>query len=274
MTRLSGVAVTASKASAATAGRRRSSGKTADSEPGSGTRYSSVADTLKAELAEGKYRIGTKLPTEFELCERFQVSRSTVRQALAELESARLVKRRQGSGTTVVAKEPALRYSLSIATEADILRFASETILNFTDVAASVSSADSRRLRLGAATEWRVWRGLRQATAGGPPLGIAAVYVPAIYTSTMKDLERLPQQAIFDYLAQANSLVVTTIEQEISATVVDDNESAVLETPVGTPALSIMRRFLSGQRLIEVSETIFPSDRFTYEIRLERDPAV
>jgi GntR family transcriptional regulator len=170
-----------------------------------------------------------------------------------------------------LAREPALRYSLSIATEGDILRFASETILNFTEFAAPVSSADSRRLRLGAPSEWRVWRGLRQATAGGPPLGIAAVYVPAIYAATMKTLERTPQRAIFDYLAQANGLVLTTIEQEISATVVDANESEVLETPVGTPALSIMRRFLCGRRLIEVSETIFPSDRFTYEIRLERD---
>jgi DNA-binding GntR family transcriptional regulator len=235
------------------------------------TRYSSVADTLKAQIAAGEYEVGTKLPTEFDLCRRFDVSRSTVRQALAELESSGIVKRRQGSGTTVIAREPALRYSLSIASEADILRFVSETVLELTEVAMPVSAADSRRLRLGAPNEWRAWRGLRHSVAGGPPLGQVTVYVPAAYLETMKTLERRTQRAIFTHIASAHGLTLTAIEQEISATVVDAKESDMLQTPDGSPALSIVRRFVSDQGLIEVSETIFPADRFSYEIRLERD---
>jgi DNA-binding GntR family transcriptional regulator len=92
-----------------------------------------------------------------------------------------------------------------------------------------------------------------------------------IYTDTMKKLEKRTQRAIFDYIASAEGLTLTAIEQEISATVVDAEESDLLHTPVGTPALSILRRFVCVQGLIEVSETIYPSDRFSYEIRLERD---
>jgi DNA-binding GntR family transcriptional regulator len=230
-----------------------------------------VANALKAEIAAGAYEVGTKLPTEFELCRRFDVSRSTIRQALAQLELAEVVKRRQGSGTTVVAREPALRYSLSVVSEADILRFASETVLEFTEFGAAVNSVDSRRLRLGAPGDWRVWRGLRQSTAGGPPLGLASVYVVSPFTSSMKSLGRRTQRAIFDHLAEANGLVISTIEQEITATVIDQAESELLGTAAGNPALTVLRRFISDQRLIEVSETIFPADRFSYEIRLERD---
>jgi DNA-binding GntR family transcriptional regulator len=236
-----------------------------------GTRYDGVANALKTEIARGDYEIGTKLPTEFELCRRFGVSRSTIRQALAQLELAGVVKRRRGSGTTVVALEPALRYTLSVVSEADILRFASETILEFTEFGAPVSSVDSRRLRLGASGDWRLWRGLRQSTAGGPPLGQASVYVAAPFTGSMKVLGRRTQRAIFDHLAESNGLVISTIEQEITATVIDQAESEALSAAVGTPALSVLRRFISDQRLIEVSETIFPADRFSYEIRLERD---
>jgi DNA-binding GntR family transcriptional regulator len=242
-----------------------------DHAPASTTRYSSVAHALRAEIGAGEYPVGIKLPTEFDLCRRFGVSRSTIRQALAELESAGLVRRRQGSGTTVVASQTALRYSLSIASEEDILRFTSETIIEFTEIAAPVSAADCRRLRLGAAGEWRVWRGLRQAAQSGLPLGISNVYIPVIYTQTMRKLEKRTQRAIFDYLASSHGLTLTAIEQEISATVVDSEESDVLHTPVGTPALSILRRFACDRMLIEVSETIYPSDRFSYEIRLERD---
>jgi DNA-binding GntR family transcriptional regulator len=97
------------------------------------------------------------------------------------------------------------------------------------------------------------------------------VYVPAVYLETMKTLERRTQRAIFTHIASAHGLTLTAIEQEISATVVDAKESDMLQTPDGSPALSIVRRFVSDQGLIEVSETIFPADRFSYEIRLERD---
>jgi GntR family transcriptional regulator len=234
------------------------------------TRHSSLAHALKTDIATGQFAVGTKLPTEFELCQRFNVSRSTVRQALAELEAAGLVRRRQGSGTTVVAREPPVRYSLSLASEADILRFVSETVLDLTEFARPVTSADSRRLRLGAPAEWRVWRGMRRATSGGPPLGIASVYVPIVYLEAMKTLEKQPQRAIFEHISVVHGLVVTAIEQEISATVVDADEGKVLQAPTGTPALSITRRFVSGPGLIEVSETVYPADRFSYEIRLER----
>lgn len=236
-----------------------------------GTRYLSVANALKEEIVAGMYEVGTKLPTEFELCRRFDVSRSTIRQALAQLELAGVVKRRQGSGTTVVAREPALRYSLSVVSEADILRFASETVLEFTESNAPVNSVDSRRLRLGAPGDWRVWRGLRRSTDGGPPLGLASVYVVAPLTTSMKGLGRRTQRAIFDLLAESNELSITTIEQEITATVIDESESEILSVAAGTPALTVLRRFISESRLIEVSETIFPADRFSYEIRLERD---
>ncbi|MCR5664481.1 MAG: GntR family transcriptional regulator [Oscillospiraceae bacterium] len=56
------------------------------------------------------------LPTEQALCERFGVSRQTVRQALSLLEAERLIERRQGSGSHIrEQKEPSPRRRLSIA---------------------------------------------------------------------------------------------------------------------------------------------------------------
>jgi GntR family transcriptional regulator len=233
------------------------------------TRYAGVADALKTAIADGQYSVGSRLPTEFELCQQFGVSRSTVRQALAELEFAGLAKRRQGSGTTVIARTPAPRYSLSIRSDADILRYAMETVFEIAESAAPVSVIDSRRLRLGPPTGWRVWRGLRRATSGGPPLGIARVFVPIEYLETMTELERRPHRPIFGPAA-SEGLTVTAVEQDITAIILDDDESDVLGSSRGTPALAMVRRYLSGERLIEVAETICPADRFTYDLRLDR----
>ena len=72
-------------------------------------KYLKVADTLRREIAEGKFRDGEKLMTEEALRDRFGVSRQTVRQAIALLEEDGLVDRQRGSGTYVchgVRKHP------------------------------------------------------------------------------------------------------------------------------------------------------------------------
>ncbi len=63
--------------------------------------YLQVKNTLEAEIREGKYGADQRLPSERELCERFDVSRMTARQALKELERDGLVFSRVGKGTFV-----------------------------------------------------------------------------------------------------------------------------------------------------------------------------
>lgn len=58
-----------------------------------------VYEHLRQRLLEGEYTHGQRLPSETQLAQEFEVSRATVRQALAMLEAQRLVSRRQGDGT-------------------------------------------------------------------------------------------------------------------------------------------------------------------------------
>lgn len=67
--------------------------------------YVAVKNKLLADIGNGVYKVGDKLPTEREMCEMFQVSRITVRQALAELQNDGWVQRTQGRGTFVQNRE-------------------------------------------------------------------------------------------------------------------------------------------------------------------------
>jgi DNA-binding GntR family transcriptional regulator len=69
--------------------------------------YMQVVRALKDEIVSGIYPVGSQLPTEEELCDRFSVSRYTVREALRRLREDSLVSSRQGAGTTVVPPHPA-----------------------------------------------------------------------------------------------------------------------------------------------------------------------
>ncbi|WP_201787448.1 GntR family transcriptional regulator [Wenjunlia vitaminophila] len=63
-----------------------------------------IVMTLKKEVADGHYPAGSRLPTEAALCERFGVSRATVRSALKELHVLGLVRTQQGAGTFVTPR--------------------------------------------------------------------------------------------------------------------------------------------------------------------------
>ncbi|GAB3393229.1 phosphonate metabolism transcriptional regulator PhnF [Humibacter soli] len=60
-----------------------------------------IAEELRQEIADGRWPVGSKLPPEHELAERFEVHRNTVRQAVAALVIDGLVVSRRGSGTFV-----------------------------------------------------------------------------------------------------------------------------------------------------------------------------
>lgn len=69
------------------------------------TMYANIKETLLNQIHEGVYKVGAQLPTEAELCDVFQASRTTIRQALNELEHQGIVERIQGRGTFVKRKE-------------------------------------------------------------------------------------------------------------------------------------------------------------------------
>ena len=65
-----------------------------------------VAARIQDLIVEGTLKPGDKLPPERELVRRFEVSRSSVREALRTLELMGLVRSRQGGGTSVADASP------------------------------------------------------------------------------------------------------------------------------------------------------------------------
>lgn len=61
----------------------------------------SVVEQLRAQLAEGEWAVGDRIPTEHELAETLGVGRNTVREAVRVLVHAGLLESRQGNGTFV-----------------------------------------------------------------------------------------------------------------------------------------------------------------------------
>lgn len=87
----------AKKAKRNNGGRRRGQAQQGSRPP----LYQIVVKTLQSEIVRGIYPVGTRLPSEAELVERFGISRQTVRSAIRTLREAGLVRPHQGLGTLV-----------------------------------------------------------------------------------------------------------------------------------------------------------------------------
>ena len=90
-------------------------------------RYAQIFDTLSKRVQTGLYPIDMRLPTESELCDEFNASRFTVREALRRLVEQGMVQRRQGAGSVVVSTTPQARYVHSLSSLSDLFQFALAT---------------------------------------------------------------------------------------------------------------------------------------------------
>ena len=83
-----------------------------------------IVDTLAADVREGRLQTGDKLPTESELMNRFEVSRTVVREAISRLQASGLVETRHGVGTFVMAPPEQSNFRIApedFATVADVI---------------------------------------------------------------------------------------------------------------------------------------------------------
>ena len=69
-----------------------------------GPKYRRIAEDLLAQIGNGEYPPGSRLPTKAELMTRYQVAVNTVERAIAELRKAGVVETAQGAGMFV--REP------------------------------------------------------------------------------------------------------------------------------------------------------------------------
>src|ERR1700761_7078200 len=124
--------------------------------------YRQVVHALKEEIVSGVYPVGSRLPSEEELCERFSVSRYTVREALRRLREDHLVTSRQGAGTVVGAPRPSHSYVHAGMAINDLVAYA--TGVRFAIDAIDMIVADDKlaaRIGVAAGEEWLFVRGFR-----------------------------------------------------------------------------------------------------------------
>ena len=238
------------------------------------TRYAQVARDLTEGITNGRFQVGSLLPTELELGEHYGVSRHTVRAAIRELQELGLVSRRKKVGTRVEAASPSRGYRQSLASVEDLVQFGAahtRVVREIKDVVADRALA--RELGCAPGTPWLRISSLRMnGQPGAAPIGWTDVYVDAAYADLRDVVRESPHVLISDLIESRYGRRVVEIRQDVQASLVPAKLAPELEVEAGTPALRIVRHYIDPVgEAVEISVTVHPADRFTFSLRLRRD---
>ncbi|RSZ44239.1 MULTISPECIES: GntR family transcriptional regulator [unclassified Variovorax] len=192
---------------------------------------------LRDEITRGVYSTGA-LPKEEALCERFGVSRITVRRALADLASLGLVERRHGLGTFVRADLPQVRARPSLGLVDGLRKAALETDVEVLEVAQSVAPPDVAAL-LQLEPDEKAVHALRLRSIDGVPVMLTEAWVPARLGKRVS-ASALRKHALYEIL-MAQGVKFGRVVQEITAEVADPARARLLQVETGAPLLKMVR---------------------------------
>lgn len=227
-------------------------------------KYLQVRDYLRS-LVTSELHAGDPVPSERMLCERFGVSRMTVRQAVDALVVEGVLERVQGRGTFVAPPKVDLQIRLASFTEEMTRRgmTASVKVLAAEETPAEPDIAAALEIPHGA-TVIHLYR-LRYAD--DEPMAVEHTWLPAARVPGFLDDEA--PSSVYVELA-ARGLIPDWGEDTIDAGEADHEEAELLTIKRGKPVLRISRRAFTGSEAIEYARSAYRSDRYTLWVPVSR----
>jgi GntR family transcriptional regulator len=234
-------------------------------------RYKEVRRTLAAEIVSGRYAIGDKFPTDLELCERFGVSRHTVREALRDLQTKGILQRRRGSGTVVCGRSGPTLLAQEFGTFGKLFAGAGETFFERRyEGRIVVRERLAELLGCKAGEAWLRFAGIRWHRAKNIKVGWTEIFVPEPYFG-VRELVTPMTDTVYQLIEDKFGVTLHRLEQEISAISINPISAAELDTTPNGPGLSVLRRYFdSSNELFEVAVSMYPANLFTFKSEILR----
>ena len=232
--------------------------------------YSQIVNIVKRNLSAGTLTAGALLPSEAELCRAFDVSRSTVRQAIGILESEGLVVRKQGRGTFVA--EPKVRRRTenvySFTSEISAMGMTpSSTLIEFDVI---VPTPDIIKVLQLKNPEERVYRFTRIRNVNGEPLILETSFYPQfIYPKLTREL--LQTHSFYSLLYEVGIVPANAVDS-YEAVPISREEAELLHCKAGSCGFFVQRRTYTERGMCyEFTQSLMRADRVKLDVYLHKD---
>jgi len=205
-----------------------------------GVLYKDVKRAILAALAEGEWKPAEAIPSERKLIERFGVSIGTLRKAIDELVAENLLIRHQGRGTFVAThrmEDHFFRF-FRVVRQDGYREYPTVRLVRFRRGKADKSEAVALGLSVGDA----VLRFTNVLSLEKTPVMIDAITVPVERFPTLTEVQlRERPNTLYNFYQDGFGINIIRTEERLRATLADDDDADLMEVPVGSALLQVLR---------------------------------
>ena len=228
--------------------------------------YVQMIDSLIAQMEDGTLPEEAKLPSERELCDIYGVSRTTVRQAIHELERDGFVNIYKGRGTYVAARR--LKQELSgLYSFTESMKQLGKTIstklVKFDKVKCDERIARKMQCAFGS----EVYRFTRVRYANNEPMLVVETYLPCERFPDF-NADHLITGSLYVLMKDSYNVTFSKAIETLRSVCVHGDEAELLRVEQGAPCMMIDRYTFEKDTLVEYAVGIARGDKFEYNIEL------
>jgi len=224
-----------------------------------------VKEAIIQLIKSGEYTPHTQLPTEAEFCEKFSVSRTTVRTALQQLTLEGYVYRKQGKGTFVSGQKVRQVLTNTVSNFAEQLTTQGKSP-NIKVVGLTVIQSDEFLEEIFSLQKGDPVNMLERIRyADNEPLQYEVAYLPWRQTPGLNAKEC--EKSLYRLLDNQYGLKVKKTIEYLELSHADKDIADKLKVKVGAPCFSLITyAYLEDGSPIEYSKTIFHGDKANFVI--------
>lgn len=231
-----------------------------------------LTNTLREGIKVGKWGVGELFPTDKDLMEKYKISSTTVRRAVAELVQEGWLDRKPGKGTFV--KKAPIEETLGELTgffdEMIIHGYnPSAEVLNVSEV--KVSEKELEKVpQLSIFNYQSMFLIEKIQKLNNEPIAYVRSFWPYEYGVRIAEFD-LMKRGIYEIINKELDLRLIRAEQFVGADIARKKVAQHLNVKVGFPVLTMERiAFNEQNRPIELSINEYRADRYKYKVLLEK----
>jgi GntR family transcriptional regulator len=223
--------------------------------------------TIVLDLIESaELPVNAAVPSERELCQRYGLSRMTVRQAIDQLVAEGRLYRVPGKGTFVARPKIEMPLRLVSFSEDMLVRGLRPGAIDIARRTIPATVLLARAFGTEPGTPLHVVERLR--TANGEPMAIERAHILASLAPDLLD-RRLADRSLYGVLEAVYGLVFDAGDQTINAGVADTADARHLAISRGSPVLLLERRSYADGICAELAMSTYRADRYQLHTTLE-----
>ena len=232
--------------------------------------YFQIKSDIESQIQSGHLPPGEKIPSEKKLCFQYQVSRTTVRQAINELVANGKLRKMQGRGTFVSALSTTKRFYKISGFSKDILDqgfIPRAKVLEFKPIIPEFLTSQA----LGLALDEPAIHLKRLRFVNDEPIGLDDLYLPFQRFGTILE-EDFSNQSLYSYLKENMDIVPLRSVNFIEGILINGNLADLLGVKEGFPGLQVIQQVFDQNNLVfQFSQTCFRADRYRFNVEINRN---